>query len=440
LKNSRSSFHPYRYLRLLLVAVGIRSCLFAIRAAATYGFSHILIRYAFTAGDLSAAKKAIQLTPREADAHFASGALLSFSGSPQQGIIELENAVALRPADARLWSELGLLRDQTGDTAGALAAFDEAVKHAPYYSEPRWNRGNVLLRKGEYEAAFNDLNQAAQSNPELLPNLMDLAWSVARGDVKLTEQLAQVKGAQMRIAFARLLVLKGKGKEALTQFADAGSVAEPIRLELVEKLLSKGAFSEAFDIWKTAPGVGGNTEAGRPAIYDGGFEGPLSFDQGGFNWRVPRSLQATTVGLDSGRPHSGAKDLKIEFAGESNPTALVVGQLILLEPGKPDSAAAQSRSSSRRYQVNFYARSQDVVSGGLPYINISDASGIRKRLGQSASLGAGTHDWQPFSFEFTTTPETVAVILSLQREGCTTSPCPIFGTIYLDSFSLEELK
>jgi hypothetical protein len=417
-----------------LVVTAIASCLFVIQAAARYGFSQLLMTYSLTAGNLTAAKKAIQLTPKDAEAHFAGAALLSLSGTPEQAVIELERAVALRPTDYGLWSELGLLRDQTGDTAGALAAFDEAIRRAPFYSQPRWNRGNVLLRKGEYEAAFNDLNRAAQSNPELIPSLIDLAWSVSRGDVKLTEQLAQINGDKMRIAFARFLVRHGKAKEAITQIDDAGNVPDAIKRELVEQLLAKGAFKEAFDIWKEAfdiwkvtHGVESGREAAGPSIYDGGFEGPLAFDQGGFSWRVPSDLQATSVSLDSSQPHSGSKDLRIEFGGNSNPGSLLVSQVILVEPAK-------------HYKINFTARSEDVVTGGLPFLNVSDAWGDQKRLGQSRPLASGSSDWQFFSLEFTTTPTTSAVVLSLQRENCTTSPCPIFGSISLDSFSVEQLK
>jgi hypothetical protein len=80
------------------------------------------------------------------------------------------------------------------------------------------------------------------------------------------------------------------------------------------------------------------------------------------------------------------------------------------------------------------------VTGGLPLITVTDASGYQKRLGQSPTLSKGTSDWQVYSFELTTTPQTSAVLLSLQRENCTTSPCPIFGSILLDSFSLEQLN
>jgi hypothetical protein len=425
LNNQRSSLPSNRYLRLCLVVAGILLSLFAIQASARYGLSHLLTTYALTSGNVAAAKKAIQFSPKDAEAHFAGAAVLTLSGAPDQALAELERAVSLKPTDFGLWCELGLLRDQLGDAVGALAAFNEAVRRAPFYSQPHWDRGNVLLRKGDYEAAFADLNQAAQSNPELIPSLIDLAWSVSRGDVKLTEQLAKIEGDKMRIAFVRFLARRGKPQDALIQFDEAGTVSEAVRKELVEQLLSRGAFKEAFDIWKASERAASSREATAPGIYDGGFEGSLAFDQGGFAWRVPRDLQATTVSLDSGQPQSGSKNLRVEFNGSSNPGSSVLSQLILVGP-------------SQHYRINFAARSQDVVSGGLPFLTVSDAAGSREALGRSRSLPSGTADWQFFSVEFDTTPTTTAVVLSLQRENCTTSPCPIFGSISLDSFSLEQ--
>ncbi len=248
----RVSFVSHRYLRLLLIAVAIVACLFGIRSAAAFGVSRLLTTYSLSANSLDAGRKAVALTPRDAEAHFASAALLSFSDDPQRSVNEMELAVALRPVDYTLWQQLGLLRDQFGDTAGALTAFDEAVKRAPFYSQPRWNRGNVLLRSGQYEAAFADLTQAAKSNPEVVPSLIDLAWGVSRGDVSVTEQLAQIDSDKMRIAFARFLARRGKAKEALAQFTAVANVPEAINREIVEQLLAKGAFSEAFQIWNAA--------------------------------------------------------------------------------------------------------------------------------------------------------------------------------------------
>jgi hypothetical protein len=400
--------------------MAIVGCLFVIQATARYGFSQVLITYSLTAGNLTAANKAIQVTPKDAEAHLAGAALLTVFGTPEQATLELERAVALRPADYLPWMQLGLLRDQVGDTAGSLKAFDESIRRAPFYSLPRWNRGNVLLRSGQYEAAFNDMCEAAQSNPELIPNLVDLAWGISRGDVKLTEQLAQINNEKLHLAFARLLARHGKAQEALAQFGNAGNVPEAIKTELVEQLLAKGAFKEAFRVET-------GKETAGPAIYDGGFEAPLALGGNGFGWRVPRTLQAISISLDSSQPHSGSKDLRIEFGGDSNPGAALVSQVILVEPLK-------------RYKINFAGRSQDVVTGGLPLVIATDASGDIKPLGQSPPLAKGTSDWQLYSFELTTTAQTGAVLLSLRRENCTTSPCPIFGSISLDSFSVEQLN
>src|SRR4029453_10490139 len=134
-----------------------------------------------------------------------------------------------------------------------VAAFNESIKRAPFYSQPRWNRGNVLLRSGQYEAAFVDLNQAAQSNPDLVPILIELAWGISRGNVKLTEELTQINGDKMHLAFARLLARRGKGPETIEQFRAAGNVPEAVRHELIDQLVAKGAFKEAFEIWNPAP-------------------------------------------------------------------------------------------------------------------------------------------------------------------------------------------
>jgi tetratricopeptide (TPR) repeat protein len=424
LQNSRSNLLSYRYVQLLLVATAIGACLFAVRSAVTFGFSRLLATYSLSARNLTAARKAVVLTPKDAEAHFVDAVVLGMSNTPEQSMTELEQAVALRPADYTLWQQLGLLRDQAGNPAGAIAAFDESIRRAPFYSQPRWNRGNVLLRSGQYEAAFVDLNQAAQSNPDLIPVLIDLAWGMSRGDVRLTEQLIQIKGDRMRIAFAKLLARRGKAAEAIAQLAAAADVPEAVRQELIDQLLAKGAFKEAFEIWKGAHGFPSQNEPTEPSIYDGGFEGSLSFGETGFGWRVPRGMEATSITLESGQAHSGLKNLSIEFDGNSNPN---LSQLILVEP-------------ERLYRINFASRSQDVVTGGLPLFVVNDAAAGSKRLGQSSPLAKGTSNWQSFSFEFTTTPSTTAVVLSLQREGCTTSPCPIFGSISLDSFSVEQLK
>ncbi|MEK6280431.1 MAG: tetratricopeptide repeat protein [Acidobacteriota bacterium] len=415
------SFLSNRFMRLLLVAVAIGICLWTIRATAAFGLSRLLAKYALEMRNLEVAQTATQLTPNDARAHHTEATISSLAGSPAESLAALEKAVALRPADYSLWLAVGLIRDQMGNTAGALAAFDEAVKRAPFYSQPRWLRGNLLLRTGQIESAFEDLNQAALSRPELIPRMIDLAWSLSQRDPVRAEQLIQIKTSQMRIAFAKLLAREGRAKEAVSQFNAAGIAGDDVQSDLIQRLLQTGAYREAYDVWRDATSASASTE-----MYDGGFEGRLKLNETGFGWKVPGESKGVKISLDATDQQSGGKSLLINFQGDSNSSAALVSQLVLVEP-------------SGHYKLNFAARAKDIVSGGPPVAVITDASD-RKRLGHSTPLNKGNGAWQIVSFEFTAAATTNAVFVSVERESCSTSPCPIFGSLSLDSFSLERMK
>ncbi|HVQ37913.1 MAG TPA: tetratricopeptide repeat protein, partial [Pyrinomonadaceae bacterium] len=403
-------------------------CLAVIQSAGAFGLSRLLGRSAQAKPNLAVAEKVVELTPADAQAHFVRAGVLSTLNRIPESATELEHAVGLRPTDYSLWSQLGLLRDQLGDTRGALAAFDEAVKRAPYYARPYWQRGNVLLRAGQYEEAFKDLGQAAQSDPELMPKLINLAWALSKGNANLTEQWAQIKTNSARITFVTFLANQGRNSEAIAHFRAVEAFPEDLRRQLVEQLIAKSGFAEAFEVWRSTQDPNPSATDAVTLLYDGEFEAALKFDQGGFGWRVPRNSQGITFSLDASQPNIGRKNLRIDFGGPSNPGQDLVSQLLLVKP-------------SEKYQVNFASRSQDVVTGGRPLMVVTDAQGDRKRLGQSIPLGdTGTSGWKVVSFEFSTGPDTKAVVLSLQRESCSRSPCPIFGSLFLDSVSVVQVN
>ncbi len=394
-------------------------------ASLRLGFSRLLVDYGMTVGTLAAADAAIKLEPSDAEGAFARASLLKLSGQTDQSLAEFERAVALRPRDYYLWLELGLARDEVGDTQGALSSFNEAVRLASHYAQPRWQRGNFFLRNGRYDEALADLRQAAESNPALLPNLIDLAWGLSKGDARLAEQLIQPRTDKQRATFAKFLVGKGYSKEALAQFRASALPPDENKREIVKQLISRNAFKEAYEIWRSDKG--GSADGLPPFVYDGGFEGPLSFDESGFGWRVFHSLTGVKLSVDSSQPHSGSRSLLIEFLGDSNPVASLISQLAIVEP-------------STRYRVSFAAKTKDIVTGGLPIVIVTDATAEGKRLGQVTRVPQDVSDWHVFSYDFSTGPSTHAVTLSLQRESCTTSPCPIFGSLWLDSFSLAAVK
>ncbi len=393
--------------------------------SARVGFSRVLGKYASIAVDLEAAETATSMSPSDAETHRIKATVLYKLKRLPQAAAELELALSLRPRDDSLWLQLGMLREELDDTAGALIAFDESVRLAPYYALPRWQRGNYLLRQGRFGEAFADLRQAAASNPDYIPTLIDLSWGISKGDQRVAEAYADITTSQKHIAFAEFLAKQRKGREAVEQFARAGTVSDQTRLNLVRHLISANAFREAFQIWRwdKTPEFG---EQAPTAIYDGGFEGSLTFDEFGFGWRLFRGSQSIKLVADSSQRQSESKSLLIEFRGNSNPDTSLLSQVILVKP-------------STRYRLNFAARTHEIVTGGLPLAVVSDSAGSRKRVGESRPLAQGSTDWQIVSFDFQTESQTEAITLSIQRKNCTTSPCPIFGSLWLDSFSIEEL-
>src|SRR5687768_213457 len=155
-----------------------------MQSAARTGFSRLLSRYAVSANSLPAANQAIRLTPDDPDAHRARAIVLIRSRSFTDAEVSLETAATLRPGHAALWLALGNAREEIGDRDGALAAFNEAVRAAPYYGQTHWQRGNLLLRMERYDEAIADLRQAATSDRRLLPNVIDLAWGLSGGSTK----------------------------------------------------------------------------------------------------------------------------------------------------------------------------------------------------------------------------------------------------------------
>ena len=123
----------------------------------------------------------------------------------------------------------------------------------PVYSVPRWQRGNVLLRAGRYDEAFADC-EVPRIAIRLVPNVIDLAWGVSGGDLKLTENWAEINTQTKRVAFARLLAAQGKLSEATQKFKEAGPVSGEVRREFVKQLIALEAFPEAFEIWREGDG------------------------------------------------------------------------------------------------------------------------------------------------------------------------------------------
>jgi len=229
------------------------------------------------------------------------------------------------------------------------------------------------------------------------------------------------------MALALFFANHGQPANALSQFGLAKNVTDEKRRELVQVLSTAGAYAEAFGVWRNNTTFPGDAGLLKGKIYDGGFEATLTFDDTNFGWRPARDVAGLNLSLDTNAPHAGSRSLRLDFNGNSSPDSPIVTQLVLVEP-------------VTRYKLSFAARATNLVTGGPPIVTIKDATTPSLRLAGSAALPANTAGWQLYGVEFLTGSSTKAIIISLQREGCASSPCPIFGSLNLDSFSLERTR
>ena len=392
-----------------------------MQSAAEFGFARLLAKYAVSANSIPAADQAVSLAPLDAEVHRARARVLNRLQMPGEARKSFEIALHLRYRDDYLWLELGGTRDELGDTVAALAAFDQAVRWAPHYAHTLWQRGNLKLRMGRYDEAFADLRAAAASKSSLLPNLIDLAWGLSRGDVKTVEQLIQIDNDQERLVFVQFLAQKGRGNQVVEQVRLLGApLSEQNRRELVQQLIAAKAFHTAFELWRTDKPIA------QPVILDGGFEElPRNpFEDRGFGWFIFAKTEPA-VEADESEKLSGKRSLRLRLNGDWKAPYETISQRIVVAPEK-------------RYRISFGVRTKDVVTGGPPAIVVKDAV-TNERLGQSEAFPTPSSNWQTMRFEFSTKPGAQAILLEFTRITDACSPCPIFGEFWIDDLVIEDV-
>lgn len=361
-------------------------CLFLMQAAARVGFSRLLARYALIADSLPAADEAARLSPSDPEVHRARAAVLSRQQKHAEAVNTLEAALSLRHRDDLLWLALGNAREEAGDTNGALAAFDQAVRWAPHYAHTHWQRGNLLLRMGRTDEAFGQLREAAVANRDYFPHLIDLAWGISKGEAKRTEELIEIRDAHQRLAFVLFLAKKRN-------------------------------YPAAYGIWF------GVKDSHRAVLFNGGFEEPLVFDGPELGrWSLLDERTKNKLAIDVSEKFAGTRSLQITLDGNWNPGTPLLSQTVLVEP-------------SKTYRVSFSVKTKDLVTGGPPVFTVNDATS-NDLLGKSESFPS-TSSWLTLNFEFTTLATSEAAVIRLQRNNCEPSPCPIFGIVWLDEIELR---
>jgi tetratricopeptide (TPR) repeat protein len=408
-------------LRFTLVLAGVIACVMGMLNVLRIGQARSLVK---RNRSLATVTQAVQLSPHDPDVYFARAAVLAKRGEFGLAVDDLRQAIALRPRDYKSWIELARLLAKRGDNNSALVALSEARALAPFYAGPHWDTAVLLQKLGRHDEAFKEFRAATATQPALLTNVIEMAWDVYAGDCEAVERAVDPRTAQEQLAVAHFFIGKGKAVEALSLVRSANHLLYSERRRFVVEFLAAKEFNDAYELW--AGGREKNSTGSAVAtIDDGGFESGRLSDEPGFAW-ITNDIPATSLSVDSSNHHNGERSLQINWRGSSDASDEIISQLVLVEP-------------NTRYQLSFMARAQDLVTGGAPVVTVTDVSQKNdQRLAQSPTLPLGTSGWQNIGVDFTTSNPTRAVRIGVQRESCTEHPCPIFGSLWLDDFRLNQ--
>jgi tetratricopeptide (TPR) repeat protein len=411
--------------RFAIAAIVMFLCFRLSIDAARTGSSRLYSLFAIISSNLDAADSATRLSPGDPEAHYTRGLTLVNLQRLSEAVIELREAVRLRPHHYYEWLDLGVTLDRVGDQQGALAAFQQSVTLAPTFAQPRWQLGNLLFRQGQYEKAFNELRLAVKSDQTLFETMMQLGWAAANEDVPTLEGLLQPGTTEHHLRLARFLARRHQATAAVAQVLAAGEAQSHAEIgilgDVINELIKSKDYSEAHAAWIATH----KTVSERDHVLNGDFMSPISQTETGFNWQLP-VVANLSAAIDPMGPVANTRSIKLQFSGEVPQAGPLLSQLVLLEP-------------DNRYTLTFMARTLDLVSGAPPVIDVVTAGrDVPATLGHLDRPISNSAAWEPYRIDFTTADKDSAVVISLHRIRCNQTPCPIFGKLWLSEFKINK--
>ncbi len=340
---------------------------------------------------------------------------------------EYQLAVKASPYDYRYWMEFGRALEASGDREGGEKALRHAVELAPNYSHPLWQYGNVLLREGKVDEAFNQLSKAAEADPEMRSPVFGVATQVFGGDIDQIINVLPTPAVRMQLAIN--LVNANNFDQALRILRTISPADRKAQSELTDKIITSLIDNQQFHAALSLLSELETDPSQLPTpdhIWNGGFDQAVPLlDPKPFHW-VINSRPQTQISIDS-RAHSGSGSLRIIFAVPNKLQTISVSQKVVVDPGTA-------------YRLQFYQRTDKLVSASTPVVQVKDV-GSSGLLASSQPVASGTNDWQLVTLDFTTNPKNDGISIGIVRSGCEDQPiCPIFGTVWYDDFDLQRIS
>ena len=143
---------------------------------------------------LNANKKAVQLEPQDAEAHYNLGNTLMGLGRLEEAEASYTQAIALKFDYAEARNNLGMTLQALGRLEEAEASYRQVIAMKPDYAEAHYNLGNMLQELGKFQEAEASYRQAIVLKPDYVEAHYNLGATLQELD-RLEEAEASVRQA-----------------------------------------------------------------------------------------------------------------------------------------------------------------------------------------------------------------------------------------------------
>ena len=199
----------------------------------------LLANLHYLLGDSTSAEqtflKVLDAEPENENAAYMLGRVYYMENRVDYAMAQFQRALKVNPKSYKAWDNLALCYDAQGEYDKAIGAFLEAIKlvenDVPEYDWPYANLADLLLRRNEFQTAYQAATTAAKRNPQSARNFYiggKALWKLERTDdaLKWLERSAQLDpGYPDPLYLLGQVYLKigqrEKGRETLERFRAA---------------------------------------------------------------------------------------------------------------------------------------------------------------------------------------------------------------------------
>jgi hypothetical protein len=381
---------------------------------------------------VEALRKAISLDPTNADYQLALGRLYLYN-IPDidfgKAILHFSEAVRLNPQDPQAWLEMGAALNQEGNVEEAEVCLRQADKLAPHSPPYQWSIANFFLLQGNIDETFRHFNVILQGTGLYDEWIFDTAWK-ASGDPK--KILSEVVPHSLVKEFEYLDYLIRHQHLADThdvweRIAGESETYSPNRAALYfDSLIGAKQLRDAERVWNDL--LRKNvihaqyTRQESNLLLNGSFE--EDFLNMGFDWRIS-STDGVAAGRDQTTFHSPGHSLIVLFDAKQNVFSRNVWQFVPVKPG-------------HAYRLRGFIKTEGITTDSGPRIEVRDAYDAHLLEKFSEDVTGSSMGWVPLTLEFTASPKTQLIIVSITRFPSGKLDNLIQGKAWADDLSMEE--